>query len=79
MAESLEEAREIVVYDLIKSRERGCNFCLIPEEPDYQNMNFGEKAERMDRHFNEDGTYVLRNWIRDTEPKIYEEKKLIRG
>lgn len=79
VAESLEEAREIVVHGLVKNKEKRCILCFgLEESGDEQNMDFDEKRERMSQLWKR-GNYVIRNWIRDVEPMIFEEKKLIIG
>ena len=79
VAESLEEAREIILYELTKNKSAGCSICLMPEEPyDDKSLTYDQRMAVMERHYNR-GDYVIRNWIRDTEPSVNEEKKLIRG
>lgn len=77
IAKTLEEAREIVLHDLTKAGERGCILCLFSGKSDYEHMSFDEKEEMMDRNFHTGG-YVIRNWIRDTEPSIHKAGKMFR-
>lgn len=78
VAESLEEAREIAVYDLTKDKKKLCATCLLPEISNRFNL-FTKEGEKEHEWYYNKGTYVIRNWIRDTEPDIHEIKKLIRG
>ena len=77
MAKSLEKAREIMLYDLTKREEKECILCVIPMRVDYKDMTFAEKKGRLEQVFH-GGVYLVRNWIRDTEPGIHEAGRMFR-
>jgi GTPase SAR1 family protein len=78
IAESLEEAREIILYELTKQKDPECVLCLVPNKMDEFDL-FTEEGNKDFNWYHYKGLYVIRNWIRDTEPSIREEKKLFRG
>jgi len=76
ITEGVDEAREIVIHELTKSKEKRCIGCFKISDKDYVDLSFEEKRRKAELQFN--APYYLRLWSRDSEPSVFEKKnKLI--
>ena len=75
MAEEVEKAREIVIHKLTKSKKERCIRCFRISDKDYADMSYEEKRRKAELQYN--APYYIRLWIREAEPKIFEENEMI--